>query len=29
MYKGYIVIFAGGNGQPNVTTDYPSVQRAL
>jgi uridylate kinase len=27
--KGYIVIFAGGNGQPYVTTDYPSVQRAL
>jgi uridylate kinase len=27
--KGYIVIFAGGNGQPFVTTDYPSVQRAL
>jgi len=29
MEKGYIVIFAGGNGQPYVTTDYPSVQRAL
>ncbi|CAN5884156.1 UMP kinase [soil metagenome] len=27
--KGHIVIFAGGNGQPFVTTDYPSVQRAL
>ncbi|CAA9568480.1 MAG: Uridine monophosphate kinase [uncultured Truepera sp.] len=27
--KGYLVIFAGGNGQPFVTTDYPSVQRAL
>ncbi|EST10722.1 UMP kinase [Sporolactobacillus laevolacticus] len=27
--KGYIVIFAGGNGQPFVTTDYPAVQRAL
>ncbi|MCZ8517166.1 UMP kinase [Paenibacillus filicis] len=27
--KGYIVIFAGGNGQPYVTTDYPSVQRAI
>ena len=27
--KGYLVIFAGGNGQPYVTTDYPSVQRAL
>ncbi len=29
LQKGYIVIFAGGNGQPFVTTDYPSVQRAL
>lgn len=27
--KGYIVIFAGGIGNPYVTTDYPSVQRAL
>lgn len=27
--KGYIIIFAGGNGQPYVTTDYPSVQRAI
>lgn len=27
--EGYLVIFAGGNGQPYVTTDYPSVQRAL
>ncbi|MHA7138781.1 UMP kinase [Rossellomorea arthrocnemi] len=27
--KGYIVIFGGGNGQPFVTTDYPSVQRAI
>jgi len=27
--KGYIVIAAGGIGQPYVTTDYPSVQRAL
>jgi len=27
--KGYIVVFAGGIGQPFVTTDYPSVQRAL
>ncbi|MCP9282885.1 MULTISPECIES: UMP kinase [Bacillus] len=27
--KGYIVIFAGGNGQPFVTTDYPAAQRAL
>jgi uridylate kinase len=29
LSKGHIVIFAGGNGQPFVTTDYPSVQRAL
>ncbi|MBB3110702.1 uridylate kinase [Paenibacillus phyllosphaerae] len=29
LEKGYIVIFAGGNGQPFVTTDYPSVQRAI
>ncbi|HLN62852.1 MAG TPA: UMP kinase [Symbiobacteriaceae bacterium] len=29
MEKGYLVIFAGGNGQPYVTTDYPSVQRAI
>ncbi len=29
LEKGYIVIFAGGNGQPYVTTDYPSVQRAI
>ncbi|MFD2169860.1 UMP kinase [Tumebacillus lipolyticus] len=27
--KGYIVILAGGTGQPYVTTDYPAVQRAL
>ena len=27
--RGYLIIFAGGNGQPYVTTDYPSVQRAL
>jgi uridylate kinase len=27
--KGYIVIFAGGIGNPYVTTDYPGVQRAL
>lgn len=27
--KGYIVVAAGGIGQPYVTTDYPSVQRAL
>ncbi|PTX63338.1 uridylate kinase [Melghirimyces profundicolus] len=29
LEKGYLVIFAGGNGQPYVTTDYPAVQRAL
>ncbi|WP_088042311.1 UMP kinase [Bacillus sp. EAC] len=29
LNKGYIVIFGGGNGQPFVTTDYPSVQRAI
>lgn len=29
LSRGYLVIFAGGNGQPFVTTDYPSVQRAL
>ncbi|MDD3094513.1 MAG: UMP kinase [Clostridia bacterium] len=29
LTKGYIVIFAGGIGQPFLTTDYPSVQRAL
>ncbi len=29
LEKGYLVIFAGGNGQPFVTTDYPSVQRAI
>ncbi|MBO9607651.1 MAG: UMP kinase [Paenibacillaceae bacterium] len=29
LEKGYVVIFAGGNGQPYVTTDYPSVQRAI
>lgn len=29
LEKGHIVIFAGGNGQPFVTTDYPSVQRAI
>lgn len=27
--KGQIVIFGGGIGQPFVTTDYPSVQRAI
>ncbi|MFD3450269.1 UMP kinase [Microbacteriaceae bacterium 4G12] len=29
LEKGCIVIFGGGNGQPFVTTDYPSVQRAI
>ncbi len=29
LEKGAIVILAGGNGQPYVTTDYPSVQRAV
>jgi len=29
LNKGYIVIFAGGTGQPFITTDYPAVQRAL
>lgn len=29
LEQGYVVIFAGGNGQPYVTTDYPSVQRAI
>ncbi|WP_108670966.1 UMP kinase [Peribacillus acanthi] len=29
LERGYIVIFGGGNGQPFVTTDYPSVQRAV
>ena len=29
LEKGYIVIFAAGIGQPFVTTDYPSVQRAI
>ena len=29
LEKGYIVIFAGGIGQPFVTTDYPAVQRAI
>lgn len=27
--KGRIIIFGGGLGQPFVTTDYPSVQRAV
>jgi uridylate kinase len=29
LERGYIVILAGGIGQPYVTTDYPAVQRAL
>jgi uridylate kinase len=29
LEKGYLVILAGGTGQPYVTTDYPAVQRAL
>ena len=29
LEKGYVVIFAAGIGQPFVTTDYPSVQRAI
>lgn len=29
LKKGHIVIFGGGIGQPYVTTDYPSVQRAI
>ncbi len=29
LEKGHIVVLAGGIGQPYVTTDYPSVQRAL
>lgn len=29
LNKGSIVVLAGGIGQPYVTTDYPSVQRAL
>lgn len=29
LEKNYIVIFAGGIGQPYVTTDYAAVQRAL
>lgn len=27
--KGKVIIFGGGLGQPFVTTDYPSVQRAI
>ncbi|HEY2791926.1 MAG TPA: uridine monophosphate kinase, partial [Micromonosporaceae bacterium] len=29
LHNGRVVILAGGNGQPFVTTDYPSVQRAI
>jgi uridylate kinase len=29
LEKGYIVIFAGGTGNPYVTTDYPAAQRAI
>jgi uridylate kinase len=29
LERGVIVLLAGGIGQPYVTTDYPSVQRAL
>lgn len=29
LEKGYLIIFAGGIGNPYVTTDYPAVQRAL
>ena len=29
IFRGRLVIFAGGTGQPYVTTDYPAVQRAL
>lgn len=29
LEKGKVLILAGGNGQPFVTTDYPSVQRAV
>ncbi|MEY9904956.1 uridylate kinase [Catenulispora sp. MAP12-49] len=29
LERGLIVLLAGGIGQPYVTTDYPSVQRAL
>jgi uridylate kinase len=29
LEKGRILILAGGNGQPFVSTDYPAVQRAL
>jgi uridylate kinase len=29
LERGYLVVFAAGTGQPFVTTDYPSVQRAV
>ncbi|WP_226576606.1 UMP kinase [Halobacillus litoralis] len=29
LNQGYLLILAGGNGQPFVTTDYPAVQRAI
>lgn len=29
LNQGFIIIFGGGLGQPFVTTDYPSVQRAI
>lgn len=29
MEKGYVIVLGGGIGQPYVTTDYPSVQRAI
>lgn len=29
LRSGKVVVLAGGNGQPYVTTDYPAVQRAL
>jgi uridylate kinase len=29
LEKGFIVVLAGGIGQPYVTTDYPAVQRAI
>ncbi|MBL0387961.1 UMP kinase [Tumebacillus sp. ITR2] len=29
LEKGYLLILAGGTGQPFVSTDYPAVQRAL
>ncbi|GAB3891521.1 UMP kinase [Kibdelosporangium lantanae] len=29
LEQGKVLILAGGNGQPFVTTDYPSVQRAI